>query len=201
MGTPDGTVEIDDGTLARIESPVPGPIGLDAPSGSGTHSQPAMSTRILGYARRQSGTRVGDGQCFALADRALTSAGAKTASDFGTITRDADYVWGTSVALSDLQPGDVIQFRGYVFDRETTTEHPDGSTDTRTEKQGRSHHTAVVESVGSHGDAMVLEQNSPDGSAVHRSHLYFTTTTFTEGGSTTTVTVQGTVWFYRPQPR
>ena len=201
MGDFDGTIQIDDGTLARTESPLPGPIGLDAPSGSGTHSTQSIATRIVGYARRQSGTRVGDGQCFALADRALTSAGAKTASDFGTITRDADYVWGTSITAADLQPGDIVQFRDYVFDRETTTEHPDGSSDTRTERQGRPHHTAVVETVGPHGDATVLEQNAPDGSPVRHSHLYFTTTTFTDGGSTTSITVQGTIWFYRPQAR
>jgi hypothetical protein len=144
---------------------------------------------------------VGDGQCFALADRALTSAGAKSASDFGTITRDADYVWGTSVALSDVQAGDVIQFRDYSFDRESTTENSDGSTDTRTETQGRPHHTAVVEHVGGNGEITVLEQNAPDGSPVRRSHLFFRTTTFTEGRTTTTITVHGTFWFYRPQAK
>jgi hypothetical protein len=196
-----GLPNLDDGTLARTESPVPGPIGLDAPGGSGTHPHPAMSTRIVSYARNQSGSRVGDGQCFALADRALASAGAKSASDFGTITADADYVWGPSVQLADLQPGDIIQFRDYSFDRESTTEHPDGSTNTRTETQGRPHHTAVVEQVGSHGEVTVLEQNAPPNSPVRRSHLFFTTTTFTEGTTTTTITVHGTVWFYRPQAR
>jgi hypothetical protein len=197
----DGFLDLDDGTLARTDSPTPGPIGLDAPSGGGTHSAPAIATRIVGYARRQSGSRVGDGQCFALADRALTSAGAKSASDFGTITRDADYVWGTSVQLADLQAGDIIQFRDYSFDRETTVQHSDGSSDTRTETQGRPHHTAVVEQVGSNGAVTVLEQNAPDGSAVRRSHLFFSTTTIANGDTTTTITVHGTFWFYRPQPR
>jgi len=196
-----GVPDLDDGTLARTESPLPGPIGLDAPSGGGSASQPAMSVRIVGYARRQSGSQVGDGQCFALADRALTSAGAKTASDFGTITRDADYVWGTSVALSDLQAGDIIQFRNYSFDRETTVEHSDGSTDTKTETQGRPHHTAVVEQVGSNGEVTVLEQNSPEKSPVHRSRLFFTSGTFTQGSTTTVIAVHGTFWFYRPQAR
>jgi hypothetical protein len=197
----DTFTDLDDGTLARTDSPVPGPIGLDAPSGGGTHSQPAMSTRIVGFARRQSGSRVGDGQCFALADHALTRAGAKTASDFGTITHDADYVWGTPVALSDLQPGDIIQLRDYSFDRETTVEDPDGSSQTRTETQGRPHHTAIVERVGSNGAVTVLEQNAPERSPVRRSTLFFTTGTTTEGRTTTTITVHGTFWFYRPQPR
>ena len=201
MGDFNGTIEIDDGTLARTDTPLPGPIGLDAPSGSGAHSAPAMSVRIVGYARRQSGARVGNGECFTLADRALTSAGARSASDFGTVTPDADYVWGTSVALSDLQPGDDIQFRGYRYDREVTVENSDGSSTTDTDFQERPHHTAIVEQVGSNGAVTVLEQNAPDGSPVRRSQLFFTSTTIHDGHRTTTITVQGTFWLYRPQAR
>lgn len=201
MGEFDGTLQIDDGTLARTESPLPGPIGLDAPSGSGTHSAPAMSVKIVGYARRQSGTRVGNGECFTLADRALTGAGAKSASDFGTVTRDADYVWGTTVALADLQPGDVIQFRGYRYDRDVTIQNSDGSTTTESDFQERPHHTAIVERVGANGAVTVLEQNAPDGSPVRRSQLFFTSTTIDENRRSTTIKVQGTFWFYRPQPR
>jgi hypothetical protein len=200
MGGFDG-LDLDDGTLARTESPTPGPIGLDAPSGGGTHSTPAMSTRIVAYARHQQGSRVGDGQCFALADRALKHAGAKSASDFGTITRDADYIWGVSVKLAELQPGDIIQFRDYSFDLETTVEHSDGSGETKEAGQDRPHHTAIVERVGSNGAVTVLEQNAPDGSSVHSSQLYFSSGTTTEGGRTTTIAVHGTFWFYRPQPK
>jgi hypothetical protein len=121
MGQFDGT--IDDGTLARTDSPVPGPIGLDAPGGSGQSSEPNMSRRIVAYAQQKSGTRVGNGECFTLADKALKGAGAKSAADFGTVTRDADYKWGSTVPLTDLQPGDIIQFRGYRYDREVTTHH------------------------------------------------------------------------------
>src|SRR5689334_22673404 len=92
-----GTSAVDEGTLARPEPPDPGPIGRDAPSGrgGGAGASANIGLRILGYARRQQGSRVGGGECFALADRALTSARARSAADFGTVERDADYVWGT----------------------------------------------------------------------------------------------------------
>src|SRR5262245_58631889 len=88
---------IDDGTLGLNESPPPGPIGLDAKNGSAKGSTASMADRIVAYARRQRGDRVGDGQCFAFADRALRQADARSARDYGDITPDADYVWGTSV--------------------------------------------------------------------------------------------------------
>lgn len=201
MGDFDGTASIDDGTLARTGSPLPGPIGLDAPSGSGKTPEPSMSVRIVGYARRHSGTRVGNGECFTLADRALKGAGAKSAGDFGTVTRDADYVWGTAVTLTDLQPGDVVQFRGYRYDRDVTIQNSDGSTTTETDYQERPHHTAIVEHVGANGAVTVLEQNAPDGSPVVRSQLFFKSTTVDENRRSSTIKVQGTFWFYRPQAK
>ena len=77
------------------------------------------------------------------------------------------------------------------------------STETRTETnfETRPHHTAVVESAGSGGSVVVLEQNAPEGSAVHRSTLFFSNITSTVGDTTTTIKVQGRSRFYRPQPR
>jgi hypothetical protein len=195
---PAGTIVIDNGTLARTESPDPGPIGLDASGGGNT---PNVAVRVLGFARRQHGSRVGDGECFALADRALTNARARTASDFGTVEHDADYVWGTPVAFNDLQPGDIIQLRDYRFDREVDVQNPDGSGSTNSTFKERPHHTAIVETVNANGSVTVLEQNAPRGSAVIRTELFFTNSTTTSGRRTTTIQVQGTFWFYRPQPR
>ncbi len=109
---------IDNGTLGLNESPPPGPIGLDAKNGSAKGGTASMADRIVAYARRQRGDRVGDGQCYTFADRALRQADARSARDNGDITPDADYVWGTSVTLAELQPGDVIQFRNYTYERE-----------------------------------------------------------------------------------
>ena len=196
----DGDLEIDDGTSARTETPPPGPIGLDAPSGGGTTAT-GIADRVLGFARRQRGARVGNGECFTFADRALSTAGARSAGDYGSVTPNADYVWGSSVALSDLQPGDVIQMRDYRFDREVAVNNPDGSGSNDTDFQERPHHTAIVESVDGGGAVTVLEQNAPRGSAVRRSQLYYANSTTTSGHRTTTIRVQGTFWFYRPQSR
>ncbi len=197
-----GVTRMDDGTLARTPSPPPGVVGLDARGGT---TPPAANTtsiadRVVSFARRQRGDRVGDGQCFALAHRALRAAGAKSAADYGEVTPDADYVWGASVALSALQPGDVIQFRNYQADVEIVTETSNATT-TRTEEHTRPHHTAIVESVGGNGLVTVLEQNAPEGSPVVRSRLYMSRGTVESGNTTTTVRVRGTLWFYRPEPR
>lgn len=189
-------IRIDPGTSARTESPPPGPIGLDAKGGTPKQSQASMADQIVGYARHRIGQHVGDGQCFALADNALRGAGAKSAADFGTVTPTADYVWGTSVNLSDVRIGDVIQFRNYHYLKRV--DNDDGSF--REDGGGRPHHTAIVERVDGNGAITVLEQNF-EGSPVRRSQLYFTSRTSTSSGQTTTITVTGTFWFYRPQAR
>jgi CHAP domain-containing protein len=192
---------IDDGTSARIDSPTPGPIGLDARRGGASkQSQATIPEQIVSFARGRRGSRVGDGQCFALADRALRNAGARSAADYGSITPTADYQWGTSVTLAELRPGDVIQFRDYSYERTDVTE-TDRETRTQRHSESRPHHTAIVESVGQNGEVTVLEQNAPDGSSVHTMHLYFSDSTNTSGNTTTTITVQGTFWFYRPEAR
>jgi hypothetical protein len=191
---------IDDGTSARAESPTPGPIGLDSKSGTAKESGAGIADRIVSFARRQRGERVGDGQCFTLADRALRHADARSARDYGAISPDADYVWGTSVTLAELRPGDVIQFRDYGYDREIVIERS-GETITRQDSQMRPHHTAIVQSVDGHGAVTVVEQNSPDGSPVSRTQLFFTSGTIRSGNQTTTISVRGTFWFYRPEAR
>lgn len=199
--TGDVGVEIDDGTLARIGSPAPEVIGLDARgSGGSTQSQPSLADRIVSWVRRQRGDRVGDGECFTLADRALRNAGAHGASHYGEVHPDADYVWGSPVSLADLRPGDVIQFRNYSYERVTVTETP-SETRTEEEVQERPHHTAIVERIGANGAVTVLEQNSPERSPVVRTELYFRSGTIASGSQTTTITVRGTFWFYRPQAR
>jgi hypothetical protein len=192
--------DVDDGTSALTDTLTPGPIGLDAPSGGGDTSA-GLADRILGFARRQRGNRVGNGECFTFADRALTTAGARSAADYGAVTPNADYVWGTSVSLANLQAGDVIQMRDYRYDREVVVENPDGSGRTDSDFQERPHHTVIVDSIDASGAVTVLEQNAPPGSPVRRTQLFFSSSTTTSGRRTTTVRVQGTLWFYRPQAR
>ncbi len=197
----DPGIPIDDGTLARAVSPPPGPIGLDAKGGSAKQSHQSMADRIVAFARQRRGQVHGNGECFTLADGALRNAGAKSAAEFGSVTPDADYVWGTAINRADLQPGDVIQLRNYRCDLEMRTEHADGSADIDTRTEDRPHHTAIVESVGGNGVVTVLEQNFPTGTAVTRNRLHLSSVTYSSGATTTTAGVRGTFWFYRPQAR
>jgi hypothetical protein len=193
-------IVIDDGTLIRNEAPTPGPIGMD--SGSDTNkNQAGMAQQIMNFITQKMGTHHGDGQCFTLADDALKKAGAKSAADFGKVTDDADYVWGTAVKLSDVKPGDFIQFRNYSYERKTRTDNPDGSWSESEDKKGRPHHTAIVEQVNGDGSLVVLEQNAPKGDPVARNTLFFKSGTADGGNTKTTIKVQGTVRFYRPQAR
>jgi hypothetical protein len=191
---------LDDGTLPRAEGPPPGPIGMDSKGGTSKQGGPTMFERIVTYARQRRGQRVGDGECFTLADQALGGAGAKSADDFGAVTPETDYVWGTSVTLAEVQPGDIIQFRNYRYDREVET-RTSREISVDEDFQERPHHTAIVERVDGGGALTVLEQNSPDGSPVIRSQLFFANRETTSGNRTTKITVRGTFWFYRPQAR
>jgi hypothetical protein len=193
---------LDDGTNPRMPSPVPGPVGLDSKGGgSGKGSEPSIAERILGFTRRNRGQRVGDGECFTLADQALRGAGARSAADYGGVSPNADYVWGDAVALTAVRPGDVVQFRDYQYQRDVERQHPDGSSESETQVEERPHHTAIVETVGANGEITVLEQNAPQGGPVVRTRLYFASAERTAGGESTTIRVRGSFWFYRPQAR
>jgi hypothetical protein len=187
-------IVIDNGTLARTDTPAPGPIGLQV--GSSGSSSAALGDQTVSFARGKIALKVGSGECFDLVDQALRNAGARSAADFGRVTPNADYVWGNPVSLSDVRPGDIIQFRNYRYDRTIETD-----TATDTDFQERPHHTAIVETVGGDGALNVLEQNVPDGSPGQRSQLFFSNVSTNVSGRKTTTRISGRFWFYRAQPR
>lgn len=190
---------VDDGTLARISSPPPAPIGLKGGNAKGGTA--SLGEQVASYVRQRRGQVVGDGECFTAADNALRNANARSAADYGTVTPDADYQWGTPVNQSDLRTGDIVQFRNYRYDREIETGHTDGSSETQTDFQERPHHTAIVERVGAGGAVTVLEQNAPVGAPVTRNELFFSDRNETSGEVRTTIRVRGRFWFYRPEAR
>lgn len=181
-----------------------GPIGMNTPSIPAeelTGGGAVDAQKILNYASTNSGKRLGTGECFALADLALRGAGAKSAADFGSISDDADYIWGSDTALSAVQPGDIIQFRNYKYVRKITVDNERETRETESE-QGRPHHTGIVKTVESDGKITIWEQNVPTGTgSVRTFELFFKNSETTVGDTTTKVTVSGTVKFYRPQPR
>ena len=108
-----------------------------------------------------------NGECYDLADAALGEAKAKSARNYGKITPNAHYVWGKEVALKDVQPGDILQFKNFKVHEYkktvTVTKRPGVGTTTATANaeswSGRPHHTAIVESNDGNGQFTILEQN------------------------------------------
>jgi cell wall-associated NlpC family hydrolase len=173
---------------------------------------------------------VGTGECYDLADEVLRGSGAKSAPDFGKVTksREQDYKWGTKIDLKDAKPGDVLQFRNHQVTvdvvKKTTRTYPDGHSTTSIDKSStpykRGQHTSIVLSNDGNGQMTVAEQHVIDhdtdklSTTVRKNNLYTQdvpetkrTKTRMEGNvtikeeTTTTIKVTGQVWAYRPQPK
>lgn len=156
---------------------------------------------VLAFARRHLGQQVGNGECAELADRALTSFGAATASDFTATTTGEDYVWGQRVPLEQARPGDIVQLLDYHA-IVTTRSHAG----TVVSEDYTPNHTAIVEE--NLGNALaILQQNAdPLGKTVQRALLPTRSGSFAGAPSgaaqnadaSTTVAVVGVVSVYRP---
>lgn len=95
---------------------------LVAPASSFAES---ISERIVAYCQKNVDQQVGDGECYALAAKAVEAAGGRHQSKFKDHPNEDDYVWGKLVAsyemtkagpkqsgkASDIRPGDIIQYR------------------------------------------------------------------------------------------
>lgn len=194
------------GTLSQTPAQLPGPTGL---AQAVTPPSPAsLGQQILHFARSNIGRKVGDGECFALADRALRGAGAATAEDFCRIGRDTDYVWSSQeVNFNDAQPGDILQFRNFGVRRDI--QRPDGSS--AWQNESRPHHTAVVASTRTDGNIVfltILEQNVAMGGtgnqpkkSVRQNEIPTSSGQLQSGRDKITYTVTGDLWIYRPVAR
>ena len=117
---------------------------------------PPVNERILRFATDHRGQKVGDGECWTLADEALKAAGA--------LHPDTD-VWGRlSVAGESVLPGDVIQF--------TSVRLSHGGTTTNL---GNPNHTAIVEQVKAPHVYVLIHQNVDGGSPVKETIADLTT--------------------------
>jgi hypothetical protein len=147
----------------------------------------------LAFAERHLGRQVGDGQCTALVIPALEGAGARTS--LGPSWPPAGPVWGRLVleelgapgggrtvagGFDAVRPGDVIQFGGAFFVRDTPT---------FSSWQSYPLHTAVVEASLGDGRFAVLQQNVNGNLTVQRGVIDYAQL------------VTGTVWVYQPVPR
>lgn len=180
-------------------------------------SDKERSQKVYQWARQQLNKRVGAGECWDLADRALRQAGARSSATTG---RDDNYDWGTPInPVQAVIPGDVLQFRGYTVKTTVTTKYPDQSTESTYEIVERPHHTAIVAAnLGAKG-LEILEQNLFPGTPVQRNVLHLvsgvikteskTISEVGQGGKrqlvavvvTTTVEVRGRIWAFRAQAK
>ena len=167
----------------------------------------AVNQSVIDFAKKNVKKQVGkNGTCWDLAEEALKASGAQTSKDFGKVTASANYKWGTPVVLSQVQPGDIIQFKDHKVIIVTTkvTKLPDGRviTEKRTEVHKRGHHTAIAASSAVDGMVTVFEQHVNGTTVVTPNNVNFEnrTTVKTDDNVTTTtkITVIGHFWFYRP---
>jgi hypothetical protein len=68
---------------------------------------PLLNRRVLQFALSQMGRKVGNGECWTLADQALRRSGARGANNFN---------FGRQIPLAQIQPGDILQFKSARFD-------------------------------------------------------------------------------------
>ncbi|MBT4866897.1 MAG: CHAP domain-containing protein [Planctomycetaceae bacterium] len=68
---------------------------------------PRLNRRVLQFALSQMGRKVGNGECWTLADQALRQSGARGAINFN---------FGRQIPLAQIQPGDILQFKSARFD-------------------------------------------------------------------------------------
>jgi hypothetical protein len=180
-------------------------------------SDKELSQKIYQWARQQLNKRVGAGECWDLADRALRQAGARSSTTTG---RDDNYDWGTPVnPVQAAIPGDILQFRGYTIKTTVTTRYPDQSTESTYEIVARPHHTAIVSANHGAKGLEILEQNLFPSTPVQRNALHLvsgvikteskTVSETSQGGKkqlvsvvvTTTVDVSGRIWAFRAQAK
>jgi hypothetical protein len=180
--------------------------------------------KVVIWAQGQLGKKIGKGECWDLAEEALKQAGAQTSNNLGPVDPDSDYIWGDSIDVKDVIPGDILQFRDHEVTTTTETEYtfPDGSSEivTETTTAQRPHHTAVVNGkLDADGAVKTLDQHvKPLGKVVQNKKLYTRdvapvvkkavekrknpTTKKLETAKVTktvTTTVTGTIWAYRPK--
>jgi hypothetical protein len=150
--------------------------GLVALAGAPAEAAETINQKVVQFARARMGQRVGNGECWTLADQALQAAGARRPGTRGYGT----YIFGSPIGRSALQPGDIIQFEGVQFKHYG----PDGSWSTNTFP----HHTAVVARV--RGTRITLLQQNVSGNR-----------TVQTGVIDMADFRRGTLRYYRPQPR
>ncbi len=159
---------------------------------------------VVKYARDKKHHKVGNGECWTLAEEALKKAGAQTSRDIHgkDLGKTVDYVWGDLVTLGTAAPGDIIQFlAGFSFVKRT--DNADGAWREETWGPVQKHHTAIVDEVIVPGVALrILHQNWSKKKKVVHDECYFKDRSWTgASGEKNKVTAYGKANIYRPRKR
>jgi hypothetical protein len=140
----------------------------------------SLGSGVVQYARSHLGQKIGNGECWTLADQALRAAGAKRPGREGMAT----YVFGRRLGPREaLRPGDVLQFEKVRFEHKN---QGGGSS-----WVDMPHHTAIVGQV--RGRVVTIYQQN-FGSTAAQKRVRTDTINLAER-------VRGTVTAYRPIPR
>lgn len=192
----------------------------------GNNATLSLGQQVVVWAQGKVGKKVGKGECWDLAELALKQAGAQTSNDLGPVGEDSDYVWGDTIAIKDVEPGDVLQFRDYEVTTTTVTKYvwDDGASETIKVEDiaERGHHTAIVNGMpDSNGVVKTLDQHvKPLGKVVQNKMLHTRNVPAASRSSpgkrkhpstkklesvkiqtTVTIEVSGQVWAYRPKAK
>jgi hypothetical protein len=169
----------------------------------GDTTELTLNQKVLEFARAKLKQQVGTGECWDLAEDAVTQSGGESSKTLtgvkGKAFESADYKWGTEVKLDTAQPGDILQFKGHEF--EETMEGGGG------QSQTRGHHTAIVEKNFGDGRLIILEQHvRPPGESevskkVQEREIFVKNgaTYRKSDGTKSTVKTKGIVKAYRPK--
>ena len=162
-------------------------VSLNAPVTAQTDKAKGKETfpvneKVVAFAKKSLGEKVGNGECWTLANDALKSAGGKSSPAYRDTPNEGDYVWGelvygrevkngklieTGNAKLKVVPGDIVQFRGSRF----AGPRADGGTYTMT----AAHHTAIVVNTTPDGKVFaILHQNSNGNKTVAEAMLTLT---------------------------
>jgi hypothetical protein len=113
---------------------------------------PDVNKKVIEYVRQVIGERIGRGECWDLADQALTFAGAQ----FDKSSRKTIYIFGKlyDPEKEAIYPGDLIQFEGVAVSYKRGN---------MTYTENYKHHTAIVYQVNPDKSLQLAHQNTSFG--------------------------------------
>ena len=157
--------------------------------------QESLNRKVIEFAQSKLGQTVGRGECWDLAQQALTRAQARNSTDYLSQTHNENYIWGNLVSLGKAKPGDIIQYRNFRGKVRETLQN--GSW--RELSFIAQHHTAILAQPLGEGRWRVYQQNDQGQRFVTQDTINLLDATFQKGTRKIEVNVEGKYWIYRPE--